>query len=222
MLSKVFTRQEQLVVCFLAAAIIVGAVVVWYDGSSSAAGPIDVRESRKIPARETPPPRKIEKPVSVKIAVDVVGEVILPGVYEFDKGARVIDALKRAGGITADADDTSINRAAYLVDGTQLVVSRKGDKPKPNSAYGINPGVAEDSAVHAGTTGHAPININTASQAQLETLKGIGPTYAAAIIEYRKAKPFKSIEELQEVRGIGPKKFAAIRDRIFVGGARER
>ncbi|MFC1734795.1 helix-hairpin-helix domain-containing protein [Candidatus Hydrogenedentota bacterium] len=215
MLSKVFTRQEQFVICLLAVALIVGAVAVWYDGPPSAQ--VEMSEVQEISKPKPLPVRKAVQPVSVKIAVDVAGEVILPGVYEFDKGARVIDAIKRAGGITGDADDSVLNRAAYLVDGTRLVMPKKGEDANLIPAYSASsPGPAQGAVQTAGTG--RPININTASQAELETLKGIGPTYAKAIIEYRESRPFGSIEEIQDVKGIGPKKFAAIRDRLFVGG----
>ncbi|MGD8744060.1 MAG: helix-hairpin-helix domain-containing protein [Candidatus Woesebacteria bacterium] len=124
------------------------------------------------------------------IVVEVVGAVEKPGVYEFVIGDRVNDALIAAGGVSVDADrewmEKVLNRASKLVDGQKIYIPKIGDEVAgaENNMY-ANTGVAD--------VGKELININTASQKQLESLWGIGPVYAQNIIEQR---PYSSVEEL--------------------------
>jgi competence protein ComEA len=112
----------------------------------------------------------------------------------------VIDAVNRAGGARSGADLTSLNLAAPLADGTQIVVPRPGDDP--GSA-------ASDTGTAGGTT---LININTASETDLEALPGVGPVTAAAIIDYRTQNgPFSAVDDLIDVSGIGPSTLEQIR-----------
>jgi competence protein ComEA len=140
-------------------------------------------------------------PSPASIIVDVAGWVRRPGVYEFVAGDRVIDAVNRAGGARSGADLTSLNLAAPLADGTQIVVPRPG---------ATNPGsAASDTGTAGGTT---LININTASEADLEALPGVGPVTAAAIIDYRTQNgPFSAVDDLIDVSGIGPSTLEQIR-----------
>jgi competence protein ComEA len=138
------------------------------------------------------------------LIVDVAGEVRKPGVYEFAEGQRVIDAVNQAGGPTAKADLSSLNLAAPLTDGTQVLV--------PSSA-----GAAGVPGVPGAATGTGLININTASASELETLSGIGEVLAAEIVSYRTENgPFASVDELDEVSGIGPATLEDIRDQVTV------
>ena len=132
-------------------------------------------------------------PSPVAIIVDVAGWVRRPGVYEFASGDRVIDAVNRAGGARNGADLTTLNLAAPLTDGTQIVV------PKPGSTAPGGTGTTSTSG------GGALININSASETDLETLPGVGPVTAAAIIDYRTQNgPFSTVDDLVDVSGIGP------------------
>jgi len=138
-----------------------------------------------------------------KVAVDVAGEVEQPGVYMLPSGARVEDALERAGGPTRKADLTQINRAAKLEDGRQVLVPVRAPK-------GTAPAAAA-----AGTTPQQPLNLNTATLEQLDTLDGVGPATAQKILEYREQHGgFTSIEELDQIPGIGEKRLAALRERL--------
>jgi competence protein ComEA len=138
----------------------------------------------------------------VPIIVDVAGWVRQPGVYEFASGDRVIDAIDRAGGPRKDADLTTLNLAAPLTDGTQIVV------PKPGSTTTGDPGSSG-----AGTSGGTTlININSAGETELEELPGVGPVTAAAIIDYRTQNgPFATVDDLIDVTGIGPSTLEQIR-----------
>lgn len=142
-------------------------------------------------------------PSPAPIIVDVAGWVRRPGVYEFASGDRVIDAVNRAGGARKGADLTTLNLAAPLTDGTQIVI------PKPG---GTVPGGAGSSADGAASGGAALININTASETELEDLPGVGPVTAAAIIDYRTQNgPFSAVDDLVDVSGIGPSTLEEIR-----------
>ena len=140
-------------------------------------------------------------PSPSSIIVDVAGWVRRPGVYEFVAGDRVIDAVNRAGGARNGADLTSLNLAAPLADGTQIVVPRPG---------ATAPGSSTSDTGTAGGT--ALININTASETDLEALPGVGPVTAAAIIDYRTQNgPFAAVDDLIDVSGIGPSTLEQIR-----------
>ena len=137
------------------------------------------------------------------IIVDVAGWVRRPGVYEFASGDRVIDAIDRAGGPRTHADLLPLNLAAPLTDGTQIVIPKEGSAPPGGIAAG---GTGTSSG---GTT---LININTASESELEDLPSVGPVTAAAIIEYRTQNgPFATVDDLIDVSGIGPATLEDIR-----------
>lgn len=154
----------------------------------------------------TSPSSASSSPSPAGLIVDVSGWVLHPGVYEFTAGQRVIDAVRRAGGARRGADLGAINLAAPLVDGSQIVVPRAGGGPGPGG-----------SGVVTGPGGVALININSASQQQLETLSGVGPVLAAAIVAYRTQHgPFHSVDDLLDVSGIGPATLQALRPQVTV------
>jgi competence protein ComEA len=135
--------------------------------------------------------------------VHVIGAVRRPGVYRLPPWARLEAAVERAGGATAAADMTGVNLAARLSDGQQVVVPRR-------QAAGEPPGAA------TGTTGSdAPISLNTATAEQLDELEGVGPATAQKILDWRKEHGgFRSVEDLKQVSGIGPKRFEALKDKV--------
>lgn len=148
------------------------------------------------------------------LLVHVVGAVEKPGLVTVPDGARVADALQAAGGATGRADLTAVNLARTVVDGEQLYVPRPGE-PAPVSAPGPagTPGMPGGAAGAAGT-----VDINTADAAGLEALPGVGPSIARAIVEWREANgPFASVDELEDVPGIGPATLDEIRDSARVG-----
>lgn len=145
-------------------------------------------------------------PGGATVIVDVAGWVRDPGVFEFPAGSRVIDAVKRAGGAKSSADLASLNLAALLVDGSQILVPKAG-APAGASATGASPGAA----------GAGLVDVNTASESELETLTGVGPVLAAAILQYRTDHgPFTSVEQLEDVSGIGPATLEALRPQVTV------
>ena len=158
------------------------------------------------------------------ITVYVSGEVVKPGVYVLLATSRIIDALQAAGGPTSAADLVVVNLAAPLVDATQVFIPRIGSTPRatlPRPHAGINlptTGTSGGVSVGSGVTSAAGIvDINSASLADLDALPGVGPSTAQAIIDYRIANgPFASVDDLLNVRGIGPSKLAAMRARVRV------
>jgi competence protein ComEA len=144
------------------------------------------------------------------IQVYISGAVVHPDVYSVSSGAIVRDALALAGGPASDADLNTINLAKTLHDGDQVYVPHVGEVPPPAVS-------AEENSESPSSVPSGPININTATQAELETLPGIGPALASRIIDYREANgPFATIEAIQNVSGIGPATFENIKDLIMV------
>lgn len=140
------------------------------------------------------------------LLVDVAGWVRRPGVYEFHEGDRVIDAIDASGGARPGAALSSLNLAAPLVDGSQILVARSG----PAGSVIPPPGTAP------GSTG-TKININTASATELEALPGVGEVIAQRIVDYRTQNgPFATVEDLLDVSGIGDVTFASMQDLITI------
>lgn len=146
------------------------------------------------------------------LVVHVAGAVLLPGVHELPAGSRVVDAIDAAGGLAAEADGARLNLAAALTDGERVYVLRVGEDAPP-------PIPASSTAGAPGSTGSTsgPIDLNTADEAALDNLPGVGPATAAAIVAHRtQIGRFTSVDQLLDVRGIGPAKLEAIRDLVRV------
>jgi competence protein ComEA len=142
------------------------------------------------------------------IVVHVAGAVREPGVYRLRAGARVDDAVGRAGGATSRADLSQVNLAAEVEDGRQVLV--------PERVTAAQAGGGAAPAATPATPG-VPLNLNTATLEQLDELDGIGPATAQQIIDFREAQGgFGSIEELAQVPGIGDKRLASLREQVRV------
>lgn len=147
------------------------------------------------------------------LVVHVAGAVQHPGVHELPAGSRVVDAIAAAGGLTADADGNRLNLAAPLSDGERLYVLRLGEEAPPVVA----PSGSEASGSPTGAATAGPLDLNTADEAALDALPGVGPATAAAIVEHRaRIGRFTSVDQLLDVRGIGEAKLAALRDLVTV------
>lgn len=142
-------------------------------------------------------------PDAEQIVVDVVGKVRRPGIAVLPAGSRVVDAVRAAGGMRPGVDPTTVNLARPLTDGEQVVIGLEVQPATPE--LGATPGAAAP-----GGTGGL-VNLNTADQAALETLPGVGPVTAAAILQWRDEHGgFTSVDELLEVSGIGDATLAEI------------
>lgn len=146
------------------------------------------------------------------IVVDIEGKVAKPGVIRLPSGARVMDALRAAGGPLPGTDLAPLNQARVLNDGEQVVVGA------PAGSYVIGGAVPQASTRSGGrgkTRPTAPIHLNTATADQLQELPGVGPALAQRILDWRSEHgQFSSVDQLQEVRGLGASKFAAVRDLV--------
>jgi len=141
-----------------------------------------------------------------RVAVHVAGRVRHPGLVRLPAGSRVQDAIRAAGGVTSGADLDAINLARKLTDGEQVRVPGPGDPappPPPDAAAGP-------------ATPSAPLDPNTATPEQLDTLPGVGEVTAGRIVAYRSAHPFTTVDELLEVPGIGQRRFDQLKDLVTV------
>jgi len=196
-------RGSITVLVVAAIAVAVGAAW-WRSGPSAPALP---------PLPSGPEPSTTTKPVAVDVVVHVVGAVRTPGVVRLRDGTRVIDAVTAAGGALPRADLGALNLAARLTDGARIVVPRVGEAPPPPLPGEGSGGT--DSPAGGGDSG--PIDVNRATAEELESLPGVGPATAAAIVREREANgPFRSPDDLERVRGIGPSKLASLRDLVRV------
>jgi len=162
---------------------------------------------RRAPAQIAPPATTTVSspvqglPVEGALLVHVAGAVRSPGVYRFPRGARVADAIDTAGGLRPDADLSGLNLAEELVDGAKIDVPRRGEHPALQAPSSM------------GSSSTSPvIDLNSADQPALETIPGVGPVTALAILQHRDAiGSFESFDQLLEVDGIGPATLEAIR-----------
>ena len=142
------------------------------------------------------------------LVVQAAGAVARPGVYRLQEGARVIDLINAAGGPTSEADTQLVALAATLTDGVRVYVPKVGESPQ--APVGSSAGGVVGSAA-------APVDLNAATPEELDSLPGVGPATAAAIVAHRQEiGRYTSIEELLDVRGIGPAKLDALRKLVTV------
>lgn len=223
------------------ALLVVGGRWLWVSVAAEGGEPVHlIEEEPGAPPVEAAPttPAPVEEAGAdagtetgpVVLLVHVAGQVREPGVVEVDTGARVIDVVRQAGGFTAEADQSSLNLARPVLDGEQVWVGRPGEEP-PASAGAAAPG-SGGAAGSQGGGGHGPgaggpggggggagpLDLNQASQADLEELPGVGPVTAERILAWRETNGrFTSVEELLEVSGIGEKTLAQLADQVTVG-----
>jgi len=150
-----------------------------------------------------PAPLEIDNIATQTLMVDVAGAVVNPGVYSLPLNARVVEAIKAAGGLKKGADTSDINQARILKDGEQIYVY-----PAAITGGGVT---------HRVIRKNGPIMINRATQKDFESLDGIGPVLASRIVAYRKTNgPFTAVEDLLKVPGIGQSKFAQFKEKLRV------
>jgi competence protein ComEA len=184
------------------------ALAWWRMGASHAPPPAPARASA--PSFDAPATTVAARP---RLVLDVVGAVRRPGIVRVDAGARVADAITAAGGATTDADLVRLNLAAPVADGARIAVPAIGGPAPPLDAGAISGGPPDA----AGGPAAGPVNVNTATAEQLDALPGVGPATAAAIVKEREAHgPFRSVDDLGRVRGIGPAKLAQLHDLVTV------
>jgi len=168
-------------------------------------------------AGDTPTSVAATPSADAELVVSVVGLVLRPGLLRLSVGSRVADALAAAGGPTAGADMTSLDVAARLADGDQIVVGSAAAAPGPADApSSVQPGAPSTGRHGAGKGRAAPpaarVSLNTATEQELDALPGVGPSTAAAIVAWRRGNGrFTDLDQLREIHGIGPATFARLR-----------
>ena len=209
------------------AVVLVGAVaagLVWLWAGAHSGGVPAASAAPGVPAHGGPPSSltaHVAGPTtttSAPLAVHVAGAVARPGLYHLPAGSRVADALARAGGKLLRADLDRLNLAAKLADGQKILVPRLGEPVLPTETasgqVGTMGGLAGESHGEAPVE---PIDLNTADLTALDTLPGIGPATARAIVEERARRGgFRSTRDLLRVPGIGEGRFARLKDRVRV------
>ena len=154
-----------------------------------------------------------EEIISEEIVIHIAGEVVKEGIVKIKKDARITDVIEKAGGLTKEADLSKINLAYQVEDGQKIYIPNINDKEEKDY-------ITEDAGVDIivdGKKDKDKVNLNTATQAELETLSGVGPSTALKIINYRKENgEFKKIEDIKNVPGIGEAKFESLKEYICV------
>lgn len=202
-------RLPVLIGCTVAAILLIIAV-----GATAAKALTEPTISIDKSANEQAQSEAVEDATPKTLFVHVGGAVAAPGLYELTEGSRLQAAIDAAGGFAEGANTDALNLARTVADGEQIIVPVLAASESADSSSSSNVAAAAGS----GATASDKVNINTATSEQLQTLKGVGPSMAQKIIDDRTANgPYKTIEDVKRVSGIGDKKYAAISASICVG-----
>ena len=215
-----FTRNQLVALSAIVGIALVGMILVFAKAHTGAGRgritftePQEAKVSKEAPAIPGTP---------AQICIHVAGKVSKPGLYNLKPGCRISDAIKAAGGPLANADMESINLAEILADGQQIYIAPKGEVPPPTKSV-VRGGTSKPKHSETSKEGQAPavekltpgkgtVNINSAGLNELQRLPGIGPALGQRIIDFRKEHGrFTSADQLDQVKGIGPKKLAKIK-----------
>ena len=152
-----------------------------------------------------------------KTVIYIIGAVKNEGIYELDENSRIADAIEKAGGLNEDANIQDINLAYIVEDGMKIYIPKKSEKSNEIQNNTNEYIVKENGNAKSSKNNNEKVNINTATQAELETLPGIGPSIAVKIINYRKENgKFAKIEDIKKVSGIGENKYSKIKELIKI------
>lgn len=201
-------RQTLALVVILSLTAVGGGILIWRQ---AARGRVTVSE----PAPDTVPDGAED--AASQVTVHVCGAVKAPGVYILPAGARVYEAVAKAGGALPEADQEAVNLAAKVRDGEQIRLPKKGETSVPAPTAAGKTGGRSRPADAGKPQVKLPLRVNQATAAELEAVPGIGPVLAARIVAYRQANgPFGSIDDLLNVPGIGQKTLERLRPYLLV------
>jgi competence protein ComEA len=196
--------RQRTAVAVLAVAAVLAAGAVWARAAPRLGAPSGDPGTA---AAQTLPRADRGEAAAGRVAVHVAGRVRRPGLVRLPAGSRVLDAVRAAGGTTPGADLDAVNLARKLVDGEQVRIPARGESA---------PAAAAPAGAPAGQAA-GPLDLNTATAEQLDTLPGVGEVTAGRIVAYRTAHPFTSVDELLDVPGIGQRRFEQLKDLVTVG-----
>ena len=228
-MKKLNLKQKKIIAIILIILAIIAYYYLYLKNSTEEISNQDLEVNNTQESNQT---NETEKETEETIVVHISGAVNIEGIVELEAGSRIANAIEKAGGVKENADMTDINLAYPLEDGMKIHIptkeeteANKNNENMIDESYIISSsgGVSskEDTNSIQGssksTTSNAKVNINTATQEELDTLPGIGPSIASKIIDYREQNgKFNSIEEIKEVSGIGDAKYEKIKDSITI------
>lgn len=228
-MKKLNLKQKKIIAIILIILVIIAYYYLYLKNSTEEISNQDLEVNNTQESNQT---NETEKETEETIVVHISGAVNIEGIVELEAGSRIANAIEKAGGVKENADMTDINLAYPLEDGMKIHIptkeeteANKNNENMIDESYIISSsgGVSskEDTNSIQGssksTTSNAKVNINTATQEELDTLPGIGPSIASKIIDYREQNgKFNSIEEIKEVSGIGDAKYEKIKDSITI------
>lgn len=228
-MKKFNLKQKKIIAIILIIVVVIAYYYLYLKNSTEEISNQNLEINNTQESNQT---NETKKETQETIIVHVSGAVNIEGIVELDSGSRIANAIEKAGGVKENADMTDINLAYPLEDGMKIHIPTKEETEAiknnestiaesyvTSSSGGINSEELTNSTQgnSASTTSRGKVNINTASQEELDALPGIGPSIASKIIDYREQNgKFNSIEEIKEVSGIGDAKYDKIKDSITV------
>lgn len=198
--------KQIIIISVLLLVIIAGIFIYLYQNHSTDYSFLEISESTVN--------SEVSNVLEEKIVIHIAGQVANPGIVELKDGARIVEAIEAAGGVTSDANLEKINLAYVLEDGMKVYIPSIADEDENNYVTTGSSGVSSNSS---NATQTLKININTASVDDFSKIPGIGSSIASRIVEYRKENgKFSTVEDIKNVSGIGDAKFNNIKNYIYV------
>lgn len=204
------TQKSIAIVAVIILVVISGTLYIRQEKATE----INLGQAIELKEAAAPTPAQVQEETKPEeISVYICGNVKSPGVVKVKEGTRLDEAIAMVGGANEKADLNAVNLAYRLEDEDMVYIPAKGEKPQGTGSTITGVNTVKEVAVNK----PGKLNINTAGESELETLDGVGTATARAIIQYRNQKgPFKSIEEIKNVKGIGDSKFNSIKDDITI------
>ena len=206
-----FTKKQKIIIGVLLAVVTIILINYVYSRESN-----NSQEIENLTTNESSETTQNTEEEKKEIVVHIAGAVQTEGIIFLQEGDRISEAIEKAGGTTDEADMSQINLATSLEDGMKVYIPKKGEEieTQTNSQIDLAQGTTKQNTQKQKSS---KININKATQAELETLPGIGPSTASKIIVHREENgKFESIENIKDVSGIGDAKYNSIKDLITI------